>query len=262
MARRRMLNPMFFLDPDVAMLSPWARLLFESLWCLADREGRLEDKPKRILIQTFPFDKDINIEGHLSELVEQEFIQRYKANGKDYIQIRSFLTHQNPHPKETPSKIPPPPAVESRGEPCNSTAGIPQPCGIQNTESESSADTESKARAAAPFVVRARDEAECLRLVEAIRDHPGLATSKLWPGQDPRADGTQIILAASEFKGRGIVNPATMSDGRLAQTNNTLRKWLKSLEPTTSPPKVRYESQIARAEREFQEQQAREKAAS
>lgn len=131
MARKRLLNPLFFVDPDIAMVSFPARLLFQSLWCLADREGRLEDKPQRIRVQTFPFDQGVNIDGHLAELVEQDFIIRYAVDGKAYIQIRAFATHQKPHQREAPSVIPPPPARHTQGTPEHSLspAGSAEPGG-------------------------------------------------------------------------------------------------------------------------------------
>lgn len=106
MARQRMVNPVFFQDDDIAMLSPWARLLFINLWCLADREGRLEDKPSRIRAQTFPFDPDVDAAGHLDELREQGFVIRYSVGGKKYIQVRNFLKYQHPHHREPKSTIP------------------------------------------------------------------------------------------------------------------------------------------------------------
>jgi hypothetical protein len=104
MARQRMIHPNFFIDDDVAMLSPWARLLFLSLLTQADREGRLEDKPGRIRAQAFPFDQ-VDINGNLEELVEQCFILRYQAGGRKLIQVRSFLKYQKPHHKEEASKL-------------------------------------------------------------------------------------------------------------------------------------------------------------
>ena len=48
MARARNIKPGFFANENLAECDPLARLLFAGLWCLADREGRLEDRPKRI----------------------------------------------------------------------------------------------------------------------------------------------------------------------------------------------------------------------
>jgi hypothetical protein len=103
---------------------------------------------------------------------------------------------------------------------------------------------------------RPREEAECLRLVEAIRDHPKLPNAKLWPGQDHDADGSQIVMAASEYKGRGVPNPAEMTDGRLAHTNATLRKWLAQLDAARATVTIR-ETVFQRAEREFREDEAK-----
>ena len=43
--RTRLLKPGFFMNEELARLPVRARLLFAGLWCLADREGRLEDRP-------------------------------------------------------------------------------------------------------------------------------------------------------------------------------------------------------------------------
>ncbi len=46
--RARGIKPAFFKNEELAELGTVAQLLFIGLWCLADREGRLEDRPKRI----------------------------------------------------------------------------------------------------------------------------------------------------------------------------------------------------------------------
>jgi hypothetical protein len=48
MARARNIKPAFFKNEQLVELGMSTRLLFIGLWCLADREGRLEDRPKRI----------------------------------------------------------------------------------------------------------------------------------------------------------------------------------------------------------------------
>lgn len=56
MARIRYLKPDFFKDEDLAEHPFWIRLLFQGLWNIADREGRLEDRIKRINVDVFPYD--------------------------------------------------------------------------------------------------------------------------------------------------------------------------------------------------------------
>lgn len=107
MARARNIKPGFFKNEDLCELSPLARLLFAGLWTLADREGRLEDRPKRIKPDTLPYDK-CNIDELLQSLHDNGFILRYQSDGHKYIQIITWNKHQNPHVKEGASTIPAP----------------------------------------------------------------------------------------------------------------------------------------------------------
>lgn len=107
MARVRNLKPGFFSNEDLAECTPWARLCFAGLWTIADREGRLEDRPKRIKGQLFPMDS-IEVEPLLVELVQHGFLIRYTVNGHGFIQVIEFSKHQNPHHREPSSVIPPP----------------------------------------------------------------------------------------------------------------------------------------------------------
>lgn len=106
MARVRDLNPGFFLDDVLAELSPLHRILFEGLWCLADRDGRLEDRPRRIKPQVLPYD-DADVDAMLGDLHDAEFIYRYEACGRRCIGIPKFKRYQRVHHKEAQSVLPP-----------------------------------------------------------------------------------------------------------------------------------------------------------
>lgn len=106
MARIRTIKPEFFRSEDIGQITPFARLLFIGLWTMADREGRLLDRPRRISIEIFPYDDDFDIETFLRELDSAGLIQRYEADNLRCIQISGFAKHQRPHPKEPPSEIP------------------------------------------------------------------------------------------------------------------------------------------------------------
>ena len=95
------------MNDQLAEIEPLGRLLFAGLWCIADREGRLEDRPKRIKAEVLPYD-DCDVDDLLNKLAEREFIIRYEVNGEKYIQVVNFIKHQNPHYKEVPSEIPAP----------------------------------------------------------------------------------------------------------------------------------------------------------
>jgi len=104
--RARSIKPGFFKNEELAKLHPLTRLLFEGLWCMADRAGRLEDRPARIKIEVLPYDK-CNVGQMLDSLSSAGFIERYVVNGTQFIQITAFLKHQSPHFKEGQSTIPP-----------------------------------------------------------------------------------------------------------------------------------------------------------
>lgn len=113
MARARNLKPSFFTDDVLAEINPLGRLLFQGLWCVADRAGRLEDRPKKIKAEILPYDA-CNVDKLLDELHKARFIVRYERDGQRFIQVRSFSKHQNPHVKEPASTIPAPDEHGSR----------------------------------------------------------------------------------------------------------------------------------------------------
>jgi hypothetical protein len=107
MARSRNLKPGFFTNDLLAEVPPLGRLLFAGLWTLADREGRLEDRPRRIKAQLFPYE-DCEVDALLEELAKRQFIQRYEVAGLRVLQVTTWKKHQNPHIKEPESALPPP----------------------------------------------------------------------------------------------------------------------------------------------------------
>lgn len=113
MARSRNIKPGFFVNEDLIELDPLARLLFIGLWTLADREGRLEDRPRKIKLSILPGD-DCNIDHLLNELARYKFIIRYEVDGLKCIQIVNWHKHQNPHHMEVPSELPAPQGTENK----------------------------------------------------------------------------------------------------------------------------------------------------
>jgi len=106
-ARARNIKPGFFKNELIAELPFEARLLFIGLWTLADREGRLEDRAKRIKMELFPAD-NVDVEPLLTLLVNSGFLVRYEVDGQRYLSIENFAKHQSPHAKEQASTIPAP----------------------------------------------------------------------------------------------------------------------------------------------------------
>lgn len=103
--RARNVKPGFFKNEQLAELPCEARLLFIGLWGLADRAGRLEDRPKRIKMEVFPADS-FDVEPLLAALEGQGLIARYVIGDGRYIEIPTWNKHQRPHHNEVPSRIP------------------------------------------------------------------------------------------------------------------------------------------------------------
>lgn len=101
----------FFLNEEIARLAYQWRLLFIGLWTIADREGRIEDRPSRIKAALFAYDDRVDIEIGLTLLTDARLITRYEVNGVRVIAIPTWERHQRPHPKELASGLP---AMESR----------------------------------------------------------------------------------------------------------------------------------------------------
>ncbi len=107
MARARNIKPGFFKNDVLVELPFEYRLLFIGLWTMADREGRLEDRPTKIRMEVFPADS-VDVDAGLQALHDAGFVLRYSAAGVRYIQILTWGKHQNPHVKEAASTIPAP----------------------------------------------------------------------------------------------------------------------------------------------------------
>lgn len=113
MARARNIKPGFFRNADLVELPVETRMLFIGLWTLADRDGRLADRPKQIKMEIYPADS-FDVEVMLDSLADSGFILRYEVNGIRYIQVNNFLKHQNPHHRELPSTIPCPGSAQGQ----------------------------------------------------------------------------------------------------------------------------------------------------
>lgn len=129
MARSRNIKPGFFRNEVLAEMDFGTRLLFIGLWTLADKAGRLEDRPKKIKIEVFPAD-DVDVPSMLHALAMHGFITRYAVDSVRYIQINNFLKHQSPHHKEVESVIPGTESADPEQEK-NSDKTTANPCTTQ-----------------------------------------------------------------------------------------------------------------------------------
>ncbi len=112
--RARQIKPAFFTNEDLAELPPLDRLLFIGLWCIADREGRMEYRPKRIRALLFPFEV-LDIEPSVARLADKQLVTHYAVDGADFLQVVSFGKHQKPHMNEPASTLPACPGTSTNG---------------------------------------------------------------------------------------------------------------------------------------------------
>jgi hypothetical protein len=124
MPRLRTLKWEFFSNEVLCSRPPLTRILFEGLWCVADREGRLEDRPRQLRALIFPYEQDCDVDAMLDDLARNGFIRRYEVDGVRYIAVLAFNKHQKPHHKERPSTIPPPPEHLPRSVPAPTQASV------------------------------------------------------------------------------------------------------------------------------------------
>jgi hypothetical protein len=119
--RARLLKPGFFKNEGLAELPFEGRLLYAGLWTLADREGRLEDRPARLKIELFPYDP-VDVDQLLAWLHNRGFIRRYVVEGRRCIWIPTFLDHQHPHLREPASTLPDPGRSRAEHQPSTNPA--------------------------------------------------------------------------------------------------------------------------------------------
>lgn len=109
--RIRTVKPEFFKHYELYLLDKRTgnpcRLAFEGLWCVADREGRFQWRPRYIKLEVMPWD-EVDFDLILKELVADGFLVQYEVAGEVYGWIPSFDKHQVINNKEAASEIPGP----------------------------------------------------------------------------------------------------------------------------------------------------------
>ena len=193
MARARNIKPGFFTNDGLVELPFEVRLLFIGLWTLADREGRLEDRAKRIRMEIFPGD-DVNVDQALDMLAKAGFIVRYEVDDRRYIEVLNFLKHQNPHPREAASTIPP---RQGRTNPP-----------LRTDDATTTAEVQGDAMAE-PRQDQGKTKALPSRAESLFSESPSLNPDSPSPtpqpnGSEMRANPSTAVLFAIEARKRGI----------------------------------------------------------
>lgn len=103
MARKRMLDPDFFLDEEVSQMSPHARLLYQGLWCICDDNNHtFPHRPGWIKLQVFPYEPAVDVGMLLQEIARIDKILPFMHQGKEYWYVKNFSKHQRvDHPSKS-----------------------------------------------------------------------------------------------------------------------------------------------------------------
>jgi hypothetical protein len=105
MARIRTIKPEFFTHSKITRLTPLARLFYVSLWCEADRAGRMKWDAETLKDRYLPRDK-CDVEEIGNALAKSKLIRFYEVAGQVYIDIPGFLEHQVINNRESESSLP------------------------------------------------------------------------------------------------------------------------------------------------------------
>lgn len=205
--RARNIKPAFFKSDVLGDCSPLARLLFQGLWCLADHEGRLHYRPRRIKAEVLPYD-DADVGALLRELLaadpEDPLVRAYggTADKPEYLWIPKFRVHQSPTQRERAkaSAIPPFPEGASENESPDRTEDDPSSIPVRSRDRTGSADIRIT------DVLIPDSVSPDTGGVEGA-DHPA-PTSKSAPGEAVMAQWNEVAAAA------GLVPCKTMGKKR------------------------------------------------
>lgn len=219
MARIRTIKPEFFTSEDIVSLTPLARLFYVSLWCEADREGRLSWKTKTLKMRYLPGD-DCSIDELSQELIDAGLILIYTVDGRDYAEIPAFARHQIINNRESDSVIPP----REHDASCTRASRV---------KAEGKEGKEGKGKEGNGASDDAADETEITIPLADGTDHPvTLAEVAEWEHAYPTTD---VMAELRKARAWCIANPANRKTAR--GVGKFLNGWLTRAADRASPAK-------------------------
>jgi hypothetical protein len=266
MMRMRMIKPGFFKNEQLAEAEPLTRILFAGLWGLADREGRLEDRPARIKAEVLPYDR-CDVIKMLAWLGDHGFIRRYDVDGKQLICIPTFKEHQKCNQHEPPSTLAEPVGTDKHMQAHASTC-----MHVQGTDmhmhARASTCMENQPQPA-PVLVPVLDpdlrNLNLKDLKEQDRSQDFEAFWKQYPRKDCKQDAqaawkklsdNERRLAFEDVPKRAAANWAGREREKLphAATYLNQKRWIDDIQPRGSPGNTgRPETAIEMAKRRLRE---------
>jgi len=99
MSKGRMISASMWEDDFFTELSMFDRLVWIGLiTCCADDQGRMQDKTRLLISQTFPIDEieTSKFENSVLKIISFGKLVRYEIDGKKFLQITNWWKHQTP----------------------------------------------------------------------------------------------------------------------------------------------------------------------
>lgn len=96
--RIRSIKPEFCTDEKIGALTREARLHFILLWMAADREGVIENRPRQLAVQLYPYDEDMTNEQFMyltSAVLQQSLCSVFSVEGREFLKVKNFKKHQS-----------------------------------------------------------------------------------------------------------------------------------------------------------------------
>lgn len=93
MARKRVIDPEFYLDDKLATCDFDTRIFFIGTWNFADDYGVIENNILKLKAQIFPYD-DVDVIKMRDQLIKIGRLSLFTANGKEWLHIVNFLKWQ------------------------------------------------------------------------------------------------------------------------------------------------------------------------
>lgn len=119
MARQRFIWPAMWTDKTFGSLTADEKVLFISLFSLADDEGRISGEPEFLKAQAFAYESySVRKVAAIRDgvVAKMRNVRLYEANDEQFIALMQWAEYQKPkYPK--PSRIPPPFPEDSRNVP-------------------------------------------------------------------------------------------------------------------------------------------------